>query len=314
MPVFPRRLIAAWSPLPGPALSPLMARLLVIAAALLFSTGGMGVKSCDLGPWQVASFRSGVAALALVLLLPAARRRWTWRTAAVGVAYAATVTLFVLANKTTTAANAIFLQSTAPIYVLMLAPLLLGERSRRRDLAIMAAMAGALVLVMGGADVRSASAPDPFLGNLLAAASGLSWALTVVGLRWLGRQADGGGALGAVVAGNLFAFLLGLPMALPVVGSLPVDWLWILYLGVVQIALAYALLTTALRALPAFEASLLLLAEPVFNPLWAYWAHAEVPSRGALLGGGVILALTALKSWLDLRRPLSPPPRASTAR
>ena len=98
--------------------TPLAARLWVVAAAALFSTGGAAIKSVALTAWQVASFRSGVATLVILAALPGARRRWTWPAAAVGAAYAATMILFVLSNKLTTAANAIYLQATSPLYLL----------------------------------------------------------------------------------------------------------------------------------------------------------------------------------------------------
>ena len=103
----------------------------VLAAALLFSTGGAAIKACSLTGWQVAGFRSGVAAVALWLLVPGARRQWNWRTLLAGIFYAATLILFVTANKLTTSANAIFLQSTAPLYLLLLGPLVLREPVRR---------------------------------------------------------------------------------------------------------------------------------------------------------------------------------------
>ena len=107
--------------------SPVIFRLRVLGAALLFSTGGAAVKACTLTAWQVASFRSGIAAAAVFLMSPPARRQWTWRVWLVGMVYAATLVLFVRANKLTTAANATFLQATAPLYVLLLGPLLLRE-------------------------------------------------------------------------------------------------------------------------------------------------------------------------------------------
>ena len=110
--------------------------IFVFAAALLFSTGGAAIKACSLSSWAVASFRSGIAAVVLWLLLPGARRGWTWRTILIGAVYAATLILFVLANKSTTSANAIFLQSTAPLYLLLLGPLVLREPIRKADLAV----------------------------------------------------------------------------------------------------------------------------------------------------------------------------------
>jgi DME family drug/metabolite transporter len=289
----------------------LVARLQLVAAALLFSTGGMAIKACQLTSWQVASFRCLVAGLALVVLLPEARRKIPVRAWLVGLSFALTLVLFALANKATTSANAIFLQAVAPLYLVPLAPLLLKEKVQRRDLGIMVVLAAGLALLLMGDDASSATAPAPARGNLLAAASGLTWACTVLGLRWLARPAaDGqpaGNPLSAVVAGNILGFLGTLAFALPVEQFRVVDGLWILYLGVFQIGLAYWLLTRGVAEVPAFEASLLLLAEPLFNPIWTVLVHGERPSALALLGGVVILAATVLKTYLDLRaKPAAP--------
>src|SRR2546422_6373958 len=159
------------------------ARLRVLAAALTFSIGGAGIKACQLTSWQVASFRSGIAAVTLLLILPEARRGWNLRAALVGIAYAATVTLFVLANKLTTSANTIFLQSTAPLYILLLSPWLLREQIRGRDVAMMVVVGLGMALLFVGTERRFATAPDPLHGNILATMSGLTWAFTIMGLR-----------------------------------------------------------------------------------------------------------------------------------
>ncbi len=265
-------------------------------AALLFSTGGAAIKAADFNPWQIASFRSGIAAITLLLVVPSVRRGFGWRPALVGVAYAATLVLFVLANRMTTSANTIYLQSTAPLYVLLFAPLLLKEPIRRRDLAVIATVIGGLVLVLLGANPPSATATDPARGNVLAAMSGLSYALLLVGLRWLGRDGNTERAISAVVLGNVIACLAALPMALPL-GIHPVmAWGVILYLGVFQIAGAYLLVTSALRHVPAIEASLMLLVETAFNPLWAWLLVGEVPAALALVGGGLIVAATIVQA------------------
>lgn len=276
-------------------------RGLLLVAAMLFSTGGAAIKATALNHWQVASFRSGIAALAILALVPAARRIADWRSWLVGVAYAACLTLYVTGNKLTTAANTIFLQSTAPVYLVVLGPLLLGERVRRRDLVFMAALAAGMACFFLGAESPAETAPNPFLGNLVAAAAGVAWAFTVLGLRWLGRGEGGrpGSAMAAVVCGNLLAFFFGLPWAFPVRGAGAADAAVIVYLGVIQIGLAYAFMTRALRDLEALETSLLLLIEPVLNPVWALLLHGEVPSRLASLGGAVILVSTGVKTWFD---------------
>src|SRR2546422_585301 len=145
------------------AMSP---RSKIIVAAILFSSGGAAIKFCSFGAWQLAAFRAAFAMLTILVLLPESRRGWSWRTVVVGFAYAATTLLYVQANKHTTAASAIFLQSTSPLFILLLAPLLLGEHATRRDIAQMAVMGAGLGLFLLGLDQRSATAPDPALGNV----------------------------------------------------------------------------------------------------------------------------------------------------
>jgi len=277
-------------------------RLRVLAAAALFSSGGAAIKAISLNAWQVAGFRSAVAAVALFLMLPEARRRPPLKVLLVGVAYAATMMLFVLSNKLTTSASAIFLQSTAPLHVLLLSPWLLGERVRRADLVYMGVLALGLASFFVGLDPVSVTAPNPWLGNVLATLSGVTWALTVMGLRALGRGGSDWGPASALW-GNIIACLVCLPLALPVESSRPADWLVIAYLGVFQIALAYVFLIRGLRQVPALEASLLLLLEPVLNPIWAWLAHGERPGAWSIAGGLLILAATLAKSAWDARRP-----------
>jgi drug/metabolite transporter (DMT)-like permease len=285
-----------------------LSRLQVLAAALLFSTGGAAIKAISLTPWQVASLRCLVASMALPLMIPAARRAISWRSALVGVAYAVALVSYVLANRLTTAASTVFLVSTSPLYILLLSPWLLGERLRRQDLVFMLVLAGGLGLLLFDVQEPLATAPDPVLGNWLAALGGFSFALALVGLRWLGRGSrDRLDAVGAVLCGNLIAFFACLPLALPIAHLSVRDGTIVGFLGVFQVALAYALLTGGLRHLNAAEVSLLLFVEPVVNPLWAWWLHAEVPGAWTLVGGAVILLATAAKVILD--RPAGRPAR-----
>lgn len=297
--------LTAYRALPTAYLPPMtpksLARLQLAGAALLFSTGGAAIKAADFTGWQIASFRSGLAAVALWLMTPAARRGWTWAGALVGVAYAGCLTLFVLANRLTTAANTIFLQSTAPLYLLILAPWLLKEPVRRQDLGFMATVAVGLALFFVGVEQPIVTAPDPDRGNLLAMGSGLCWALAVGGLRWLSAAPGRGSPAAAVVSGNLTAFLVSLPMALPVGSHGPGDWAIIGYLGIFQIALAYVFVTRAIHSIPALEASVILLLEPVLNPVWAWIIQRETPGSWALLGGAIILGATTYKSWSESR-------------
>ncbi len=283
--------------------SSILARFQLIGAALLFSTGGVAIKSCHLTSWQIASSRCLVALLALLLLLPEARRKIRPQAWLVGVTFASTLILFALANKATTSANAIFLQSTAPLYLVPLAPILLREKIRARDLVLVVILALGLGLLLAGDDAVSVTAPAPLRGNILAGIAGLTWALTVLGLRSLARDAGPGEntAIPAVIAGCFLGFIFTLPMALPIEQSSVQDWLWVLFLGTFQIGFAYLLVTRAVTSVPAFEASLLLLAEPLFNPIWTFLVHGEVPSVLAMVGGAIILVATTVKTALDVR-------------
>jgi drug/metabolite transporter (DMT)-like permease len=273
----------------------MLPRLLVLAAALLFSTGGVAIKACALSGWQIASFRAAIAAATFLLLLPDARRGYTRRNAAVAVVYAATMILFVNATKLTTAANAIFLQSTAPLHVLALGPLLLREHLRRDDLVVLSLMAVGLALFFLGNDEPSAIAANPWLGNLLGAVSGFTFACTMMGMRAIAASRDSASSM--LVLGNLFTFAVCLVMAPQIRMPTVADCAILVYLGIFQIAAAYVLLSRGLRQVRALEASLLVLLEPVLNPVWVWLVHGEKPAAWALVGGVIILAAATANAF-----------------
>lgn len=277
------------------------ARLQVLAAALLFSTGGAAIKIDAFSAAQTSAVRSGIAAVTLLLWLRG-RVQWSWPILAAAASYAGILTLFVSATKLTTAANAILLQATAPLYLLVLGPLLLRERLHRRDVALMGALAVGLVLCVAGRPVQSATAPNPALGNLLGGVSGFVWALTLLLLRFLGRDDRTGAApISAVIVGNLLACAGALLFALPFPDAPLAAWTTLAYLGVFQVGFAYVLLSSAFGRLPALETSLLLLLEPVLNPVWAWLIHGEAPGFWTIVGGCVIIGATGLKVVVDAR-------------
>lgn len=289
--------------------------LQLLAAAALFSTGGAAIKATEMGSWPVAGFRSLVAALVIYALLPSSRRRssWSTRTLWVGLAYAGTVILFVHANKLTTAASAIFLQLTAPFYVSLIGPRLLGERFKLRHALLGGFLLLGLACFFWAAEDPSASAPAPLLGNSIALASGFCYGLTILGLRLLGRSEVPsatpssqlgevrGQAAAAVVCGNLLAFVFCLPGIFPLVSVAPGDVAVVLYLGVFQLGLGYVLVTRGIERVPAVEASFLLVLEPVLNPIWAGLLHHEQPGPLSLLGGAMIIAGSLSSAVLETR-------------
>jgi drug/metabolite transporter (DMT)-like permease len=270
-------------------------RLLVLGAALLWSSGGAAIKRCGLDAWQVAGGRSLVAGLLLLALVPAARRRPSWLSAGVALSYVFTVVLFVAATKLTTAANAIFIQDTAPLWVLVLSPWLLNERPTRGELWSVPLFGLGLGLFF-----LDRLTPGQVTGNLVAFGSGIAFALSIMGLRRLG---EGGPA--ALVQGNLLAALLTLPLWPLGPAPTPLDLGLVAFLGIFQLGLSYLLFSLGLRGTPAVEASLLVLLEPVLNPVWTYLFAGERPGPWALVGGTVVLAATlwrTLQPWLQERR------------
>ena len=161
--------------------------------------------------------------------------------------------------------------------------------------------AGALLLFFGS-DAATVTAPHPAEGNVLALLSGLTWALTITGLRWAGkRNTAGESAAATVIAGNVIAFAACLPLALPLTQFRAADAGVILYLGIFQIGLAYFALTRSIRHVPALESSMLLLVEPVFNPVWTWLIHGEKPGMQALCGGLLVIAATSARLLLTQR-------------
>lgn len=273
--------------------------LALLASAAVFSTGGAAIKAVEFNGWQIASLRGLIAGLTLILLVPEARRGWGWRPALVGAASAATAICFVLANRLTTSASAIFIQAASPLYVLLLGPWLLRERVERRDLWFMIPIAAGLLLFFVGEERPVATAPNPLAGNLIAALSAVCFAFLVVGLRWLARSPGGTAAtpITAAAIGNFIAFAVALPLAVPLGQHGSQDWAILGFLGVVQIGLGYLLFTRAMSGVTALEASLLLMLEPVLNPLWTWLVHGEVPGAMAVLGGSLVLGATLARAW-----------------
>lgn len=294
----------------------------IVAAALLFSTGGAAIKLAELPALQVAGLRAAIAAATLLVVLRVPWSSFRPASLLIGVAQAATLLLFVVGNKLTTAASTIFLQSTAPLYVLLLSPLVLGERARRGDLAFLAAFALGLGLFFVGVEPAQLTAPDPVRGNVAGVAGGMAWAATVLGLRWLAlrQQASRATRTGAptgttlasgrrdpdlvaaaTVIGNAIVFLVCLPALLPPPELDLHDAAVIGWLGVFQVGLAYACLSRGVRQVRAFDATLLMLIEPVLNPVWAFLLHGETPGAWSVLGGLLILGTTAVRTWYTPR-------------
>ena len=269
------------------------AALAILGAALLWSTGGLFIKLTPLGPLGVACGRSAVTAAFYLLVMRPRMREARWSTA---LCYAGMILTFVSATKLTTAANAIFLQYTGPAYVLLLAPWLLRERFRRLDgLCVVASLIGMSLFFVGKLE------PGQLLGNVLGAVSGVFFALTILFLR-RDSVTGAGDPLPSMTLGNLVGVGLALPFCFRDFGQLlPLGVGALLYLGLVQMGLAYLLFGRGLKKVSAAEASLLSMLEPTFNPVWVFLGTGERPGPLAILGGAIVIAAVALRTALAPR-------------
>jgi drug/metabolite transporter (DMT)-like permease len=259
--------------------------LMLIVAAVLWSLGGFLIKSVEMHPLAIAGTRSAIAMLVIWGFV--GKPQFTWSKAQLGgaLAYAATVMLFVAANRLTTAANAILLQFTSPIYVALLAQKFLKEKNSTLDwVAIAATFAG---IAMFFVDSLS---PAGMLGNVFALLNGVSFACLVIFLRY---QKEGSPIV-SILLGNALTALIGLPFV--VLGPpAAADWLPLIVLGVVQLGIPYILYSLAIKHVSALDAILIPVLEPLLNPVWAFLLLDETPGRWALLGGVVVLASVTLR-------------------
>ena len=264
--------------------------LLVLGAALLWSTGGLGVKALVDPPLQVAFYRSFFAAIALLVLLRPRVRRFTPAFGVALVAYAACLITFVVATKWTTAANAIFLQYSGVVWVLLLSPVVLHEPFRRRDAFAIAAALGGMALFFVG-KFRAGGA-----GDWMAVLSGALFAALVLALR---SERDAG-AEAAVTYGNVLVCASLLPFVAKGLALSGRSVAILVFLGVFQIAAAYMLFVRGLRYVTATQASLFGMLEPIANPIWVFLALGERPGGYAIAGAAVVLAAIA---WRTLGAP-----------
>lgn len=261
--------------------------LFMVIASVLWSTGGMLIKLVNWNPVAIAGTRSGIAALLMLAFIRKPKFTKSKIQFAGAAFYMSTVILFVTANKLTTAANAILLQYTAPIWVAVLGTWILKEKTLRADwLAIFAVMAGMVLFFVG--DLGGGA----LAGNLISILSGLFLALTVIFLR---LQKDGS-QIEMTLLGNIMTFLVGIPFIIQITPDLK-SIVGILLLGVFQLGISYILFSLAVRHVTALEAILIPVIEPILNPIWVFFATGEKPGVLALLGGLIVVLAVTLRSF-----------------
>jgi drug/metabolite transporter (DMT)-like permease len=264
--------------------------IFLVMTAILWSLGGMLIKLIEWNPMAIAGMRSAIAAIVLLIFLR--RPNFTWSFPQIGgaIAYAGTVTLFVTANKLTTATNAVLLQYTAPIYIALFSKWFLGEKTTRLDwITIIAVLAGMVLFFLDELTTGN------LVGNICAIASSITFA-------WLAlfmRKQKSGSPLESILLGNILAGLIGLPFMFESNPSYS-SWLGLILLGVVQLGIPYILYSKAIKHVTALEAMLIPTLEPVLNPIWVLISVGEIPGKWALAGGLIVLASVTIRGIITI--------------
>lgn len=270
--------------------------LLLIITAILWSSGGLLIKIVQWNPIAIAGGRSTIALCFISLVTRKFKIKFTPVKIAGGIAYTATVILFVLSNKLTTAANAILLQFTAPIYVALFASWFLNEKMSRIDII-------SIVLVMSGIVLFFIDklTTGNLVGNFTAILSGIAFAWLVLLLRKQKNESP----IESIILGNLFTAVISIPF---MIGPLPSteSFIGLFLLGTIQLGVSYILYSKAIKHVTAIEAILLPVVEPLLNPLWVLIFLHEKPGGWALVGGTVVILSITLRSVITLKRSYLP--------
>ena len=238
------------------------------------------IKGVEGTPLAIAGVRSVFASILFLAFIRKPKFTLSRDQVLCAIAYAATVILFVTANKMTAAANVILLQYTAPIYVALFGFLILKERTTGMDWVIIFVVVGGMALFFADdLDTRG------LWGNILSVIDGITYAAVILLMR---KQKDEG-SLDAILLGNIFTAVIGLPFAVqsPPSGS---DLISLVIMGVFQLGLPYLLFALAIKSVSALDAALIPVIEPILNPIWVFLLMGEVPGKWALLGGTIVFA------------------------
>lgn len=253
----------------------------LILSAVLWSLGGVLIKIVNWHPIAIAGTRSLIASLIILIYLKQVQKSFNSTQILGAIFYAGTVILFVLANKLTTAANAILLQYGAPLYVALLSKPILKEKIEKINwIAMFFMLIGIYIFFLDKLQFVN------FIGNIVAILSGISFALFIIIMR---KQKDGL-PIYSVLWGNILTAIIGLPFILRYFNELTLkSFLGLILLGTIQLGISYILYSIAIKEVSALEGALIPMIEPILNPIWVFLAVGEKPGEYSLLGGSIIL-------------------------
>ena len=268
--------------------------------AFLWSSSGLFIKILTLNAYQISFYRSLIAAVTLLIISYGKHRTVKFEfdklTVLASLFDAGILIFFVIANKLTTSANAIFLQFTAPIYLLFLEPLLLKTKFRRKDLiTIIICISGMVLFFTGKLEIGN------IYGNLIAIAAGVCFAMFSLFVKWkktLGNE----NTIISIIYGNILVGIICFPLIFNEIAISSTQFYVLLYMGVVQIGISYFIFNIGIKYVSATESMIIGMLEAIFNPIWVFFGVGEVPAPTAVIGGIIIFAAILIHNFLPLRK------------
>ena len=261
----------------------------VFLTALLWSSGGLFIKLITLSPMQISFFRCLIAAAVFLIIFKSKVLKLNPLALLNSISYAIVLILFVYATKTTTAANAIFLQSTAPIYVLIFEPILTKTKYEKINIITISVCFIGMILFFVGE-----LSPGDINGNIAALLAGLAFASFFLGM----KKNEGKFGEASIFYGNILVSLFCIPFIIDLQVLNTTDLAMVSFLGIFQIAIPYALFSYGIQRIKAVEASIISMFEPVLNPIWVFFGYGEIPKLNAIIGGVIIISAITIKTIL----------------
>lgn len=269
--------------------------LAIVLTAFLWSIAGLFIKLVPWHPFAIAGLRSFIASLVILAFLGRPKLTFSLPQVGAAVANAATMLLFVAANKTTTAANAILLQYICPVFTAFLGMAILREKNRPEHWAAIVFVIGGMVILFSGQ-----LGGGHLAGDLIALGSAVTFSFFFIFMR---MQKDGS-PLESILLSHWITALTGLivTLFLPLPKINMASIVAVMVLGIFQLGLAGVLFNYGIKRISAVNANLIAVIEPVFNPVWVFLAVGEAPSLNVILGGGIIVAAVTAASIISVRR------------
>ena len=260
-------------------------------SALLWSSGGLFIKvlnRLELNAFQILFYRSLIAGLTILLISVIKKNKikfeFDFISVLCSVSFSGILIFFVIATTLTTAANTIFLEFTAPIYLLFLEPIFLKTKFKLRNLiTVIICVAGMALFFFGRLEIGN------IYGNLIAILSGVSFAFFSLFLKWKKQIHKSENTLNSIVLGNFLVTLICLPIIFNKLSVSSGEFTLLLFMGIFQIGISYIIYNAGIKYVSATESLIIAMLEAVFNPIWVFLGVGEVPSNYAIIGGLIIL-------------------------